>query len=164
MARVADLEVGFRAFVEMTWGDLVRIAGRVVGDDAEDVVQEAYLRMHRVVRGSKPLPKDARAWARTITVRAALDAQRSLLRRLQRLAKALRPASEPPRADAAYELAQVSGWLERLPPAERAALVLSVLEGMTSAEIGAHLGCSAGAVEQRIVRARRRLRALQERV
>jgi RNA polymerase sigma-70 factor (ECF subfamily) len=52
--------------------------------------------------------------------------------------------------------------IDTLPPDQQAALVLKVLEGRSSAEIGEILGCSEGAVEQKLVRARSALRERRE--
>ena len=59
-------------------------------------------------------------------------------------------------------LREVERWMEELPPEQRAALVLSALEGHSNREVADLLGCSEGAVEQRLVRARATLRHRQE--
>ena len=52
--------------------------------------------------------------------------------------------------------------LEALPHAERAALVLVSVEGLSAKEAAFALDCSEGAIEQRLVRARTALRASRE--
>jgi RNA polymerase sigma-70 factor (ECF subfamily) len=49
--------------------------------------------------------------------------------------------------------------LATLPDEQRSALVLQAMEGFTNREIGEIVGCSEGAVEQRLVRARAELKA-----
>ncbi len=55
---------------------LVAIASRVLGDhsEAEDVVQQAWLRLHRTHAEIESLP----AWLTTVTTRLCLDRLRSL--------------------------------------------------------------------------------------
>jgi RNA polymerase sigma-70 factor (ECF subfamily) len=55
-------------------------------------------------------------------------------------------------------LVELSDWMNGLLPEQRATLVLSVFEGMSNLEIAQATGCSEGAVEQRLVRARFALR------
>jgi RNA polymerase sigma-70 factor (ECF subfamily) len=61
-------------------------------------------------------------------------------------------------AEGRLALTELSGWLGDLPSDQQAALVLKAVEGRESAEIAEILGCSEGAVEQRLVRARATLR------
>jgi RNA polymerase sigma-70 factor (ECF subfamily) len=60
-------------------------------------------------------------------------------------------------AETAVALRELSDMLEKLPEEQRAAILLKA-DGMSSAEIGEVLGCTEGAVEQRLVRARATLR------
>ncbi len=55
-------------------------------------------------------------------------------------------------------LVELNDWMNELVPEQRATLVLSVFEGMSNSEISQAMGCSEGAVEQRLVRARVALR------
>jgi RNA polymerase sigma-70 factor (ECF subfamily) len=91
-------------------------------------------------------------------VNAALDARR----------KRKRDASEPlddaaigergSTAEEVVALRELAAWLDELPDDQRTALLLKSVEGMSSAEVAEVLGCSEGAVEQRLVRARATLR------
>ena len=60
--------------------------------------------------------------------------------------------------DARLALRELSEWIAELPEEQRAVVWLKSVEGLESAEIGQILGCSEGAVEQRLVRARQGLR------
>ena len=60
-------------------------------------------------------------------------------------------------------LGELSAMLADLAPQDRAALVLVAVEGLTAKAAAEALGCSEGAVEQRLVRARAALRSRQER-
>lgn len=155
----------FRVIVEGTSRRLYRLAVRMSGDgaEAEDVLQEAYLRAHQALCDGA---WDGRArlttWLYRIVVNTALNARRERARRLRPVADAAGPAVAHAAAPAQEErvaVAQLMTLVRALPANERAALVLKELEGMTSSEIGEVLGCSEGAVEQRLVRARAALRA-----
>jgi RNA polymerase sigma-70 factor, ECF subfamily len=148
----------FRAIVVHTEDRLFRLAARMMGSaaDAEDVLQEAYLKAYRALESSA---FDGRSrietWLYRIVTHAAIDALRSRKRR----------EADPPPADtttegaeAAAALAEIGAWLSELPAAERAAIVLRVVEGLSTAQAAAALGCSEEAVEQRLVRARVALR------
>jgi len=63
-----------------------------------------------------------------------------------------------PLAEARIALTELADWLEALPSEQHAAIVLKCVEGLSSAEVATTLGCSEGAVEQRLVRARAALR------
>ena len=60
--------------------------------------------------------------------------------------------------EARLALRELDRWLGELPAEQRTVLVLRFVEGLTSAEVAEILGCSEGAVEQRLVRARASLR------
>jgi RNA polymerase sigma-70 factor (ECF subfamily) len=59
-------------------------------------------------------------------------------------------------------LRELSSFLSRLPDEQRSALVLRAMEGLSNREIAEILGCSEGAVEQRLVRARAALRDTEQ--
>lgn len=156
----------FRDIVATTSRRLYRLAVRMTGDgtDAEDVLQEAYLRAHQALcDGGWDRRARVETWLYRIVVNTALNARRDRGRRRRALADgasvdgmagAARPAQET-----SVAVAQLMALVRELPAGERAALVLKELEGMTASEIGEVLGCSEGAVEQRLVRARSALRA-----
>jgi RNA polymerase sigma-70 factor (ECF subfamily) len=137
---------------------LLATARRMLGDpaEAEDVTQEAFLRLWRIA----PDWRDGEAAVGTWLHR--LDR----LRRRPRWA-ALEDAGEPPdpaptaidrlvAADRAEALAQA---LAALPDRQRAAVTLRHLEGMGNPEIAEALGVSVEAVESLLARGRRRLAA-----
>jgi RNA polymerase sigma-70 factor (ECF subfamily) len=128
--------------------------------DAEDVVQEAYVKAYRaIVEGRFDGRAKLETWLRRIVVNASIDALRTRKRapKLDEdvLDKSLDASAS---AETALALSELSDWLSELPPEQRATLVLKALEGMSSREIGELLGCTEGAVEQRLVRARAALR------
>ena len=152
------------------YGELVRrhmrrafsIAYRIVRhrEDAEDVVQDAFVRalerLDTLKRGRPFHP-----WFYRIVVNRALSCWRS---RAVRAAEAVpeeavgdsTPEGDAERSELRRRLAEA---LDALPESERIVVQLSELEGLTSAEIAEILGEPAGTVRYRLHQARRRLRA-----
>jgi RNA polymerase sigma-70 factor, ECF subfamily len=148
----------FRAIVDATGERLYRLALRMTGDadDASDVLQEAYLRAHRALRmGEFRGTSQLETWLYRIVVNAALNHRRGRTRHARLVEPDRTTATSP---DTSAEISRVMALVRELPPEQKAALVLKELEGHTSAEIGRLVGCSEGAVEQRLVRARETLR------
>ena len=154
----------FARIVAATSDRLVRLSARILGrlEDAEDTVQESYLRAYRALAaGQFDRQASVRTWLYRIVTNASIDVRRSRRPVVANDTVELEaPAGQggPGGVEARLALAELARWLEGLPEEQRVALVLSALEGLTSAEIGQILGCSEGAVEQRLVRARAALR------
>ena len=141
---------------------LTGLAYRMLGSlaDAQDVVQEAFLRWHGAVKTDLASP---RAWLARIVMRLCLDILKSARTRrehyvgpwlpepiIERL-EAPEPASVDDRIDVPVALMLA---LERLSPLERAAFILHDLFEMELAEIAAALERSEAACRQLLVRAR----------
>ena len=150
----------WRQLVDAHSGALFRYAFRLVGerDAAEDVVQETFLRLWRQARRWRP-EAPVRAWLFRVAGNRAID----VLRRRRNLAE-LDPdqvQAGPGIEERLSELEQVRRVrqaIAALPDRQRQALVLCRLEGMSMAEAGRVLGCSVGAVESLLSRARSELR------
>jgi RNA polymerase sigma-70 factor (ECF subfamily) len=156
--------VDFHALYQRHARDVLRFALYLCGDasHAEDIAAEAF----------------ARAWTasdaiRTATVKAYLFA---IVRNLVReRARSERPRAEldeaivdprpgpPVSADGRIELGAVLAALQRMPEADRAALLMRAQDGMSHEEIAAVLGLSVAAVRVRIHRARLELGTLKVR-
>lgn len=142
---------------------LTGIAARILGSggEADDVVQEAWLRLSGA-EGVEDLP----AWLTTVVTRLCLDHLRK--RRTRGDAEAdvpADPAVVDPEADAV--LAERVGdamdiVLATLAPAERASFVLHDVFGYTFEEVGRVLGRSVVAVRQLASRARRKVLGASE--
>lgn len=150
---------------------LERVAYATLGSraEAEDVVQDAWLRLRRT--GPAEI-RDLRAWATTVVGRLALDALGSARSRREAYVGSWLPepvvtlhgadgADDP--ADrvtldetVSFALLRV---LEALSPAERTAFVLHDVFGLPFAEVGAVVGRSDAAVRQLAARARRHVEA-----
>jgi len=124
--------------------------------DAEDVVQEVFLRVHRA--GTKGV-LDMRAWLARIAFRLAVDGLRKV--RPDELGE-LDPASNAVNAEAVTihreRVHQVRRLIAALPDELRHPLVLSAMEELSTRQIGEVLGISEAAVRGRIFRARQILK------
>jgi RNA polymerase sigma-70 factor (ECF subfamily) len=142
---------------------LLRLAYAELGDlgEAEDVVQEAWLRLERV--GGDAID-DLDAWLTTVVGRLALDTLRSA--RVRREAYVGPWLPEPVVADAGGDPAQrvtldesvsyaLLALLEQLSPAERTAFVLHDVFDVPFGEVAEVVGRTPEAVRQLASRARR---------
>ena len=148
----------FREIVDATSHRLVRLSARIMGSvpEAEDVVQDAYVKAYRAItEGQFDARSRLETWLHRIVVNASLDAKRKRTRAREDAIDSSR--GQDGSAEAAVALRELADMLEALPEEQRAAILLKA-DGMSSAEIGDVLGCSEGAVEQRLVRARATLR------
>jgi RNA polymerase sigma-70 factor, ECF subfamily len=138
--------------------------------DAEDIVQDAYLRAHTYqdsFRGEGP--DSARAWLLTIVRNTAYSWRRregksALTTEFDEAQHSDSVAGEHPEAALLRSAARdtLRRALDQLPPEFREVIVLRELEGLSYREIGAVVGVPAGTVMSRLSRARERLqRALR---
>ena len=137
---------------------LRRLAARVLGDPsgAEDVVQQAWLRLHATEEPIANLP----AWLTTVTTRLCLDRLRARVpvpvEAVEEAATGPDPAEEVALADFVGAALQVV--LDRLSPAERVAFVLHDSFGFEFATIAAALGTTPVAARKLASRARAKVR------
>jgi RNA polymerase sigma-70 factor, ECF subfamily len=127
--------------------------------DAEDLVQETFLRAFRAFDGYEP-GTNAKAWLYTILFRVRTDS----FRRAGRSPKLVELEGEGPVVAPTQERDLVSSQgvaqaLEKLPEAFRAAIVLRDLEDFSYDEIARILDVPIGTVMSRIHRGRALLRA-----
>jgi RNA polymerase sigma-70 factor (ECF subfamily) len=140
---------------------LRRVALRMLGSlaEADDAVQEAWLRLERADAGSV---ENLGGWLTTVTARVCLDMLRA--RGVRREHALDVPASEHAHEDPARELELADSLgpallvvLETLAPAERVAFVLHDMFDLPFEEIAAIVGRSPAAARQLASRARRRV-------
>ncbi len=144
---------------------LTAIALRILGSraDADDVLQEAWLRLSRTDN-----IEDLPAWLTTVVTRLCLDHLRKQGKRFEVESKlSVAPSPSDPEADAL--LAEAIGdamtiVLDTLAPAERVAFVLHDVFGYSFEEISDAMGRSGATVRQLASRARRKVRGLPEAV
>jgi RNA polymerase sigma-70 factor (ECF subfamily) len=134
---------------------LARIAYRMLGSvaDAEDVVQEAFLRWHGTERSGID---NAEAYLVRVTTRLCLDVLKSARRRRETY---VGPWLPEPVVEAEADLADdvtlpLLLALERLSPLERAAFLLHDVFGMAFEEVAGAIGRDPAAARQLASRAR----------
>lgn len=150
-ARAGD-ESAFAELVRAWLPAAYRVARQITRDpaEAEDAVQEAFLRAHRALHRFDPA-RPFGPWILTIAARRALT--RARRRRRDAPLEAAAAAAEP----AAPREAGLSDALDELSPADRAILVLKYKEGLSVSEIARALDIGEPAVKVRLFRARERL-------
>lgn len=184
VARARDGEVqAFRLLVEKYQNKAHAIALGVVGnyEDAEDVIQEAFLKAYRnlsLFRGQSSFY----TWLYRIVFNLAIDLSRKRYRHVEasvgeaaildmspqqgssvesRLLS--RPQAPDERIETSELAAQIRRSMDNLTPEHRAVIVLREIEGLSYAEISDIVGCSKGTVMSRLHHARKRLqKALAE--
>jgi RNA polymerase sigma-70 factor, ECF subfamily len=132
--------------------------------DAEDVVQEIFLQIHRnlsTVKDEARLP----AWIFKIARHAIVDYFRKNARPAEGLADDfdLPAPTEQPEIDlsALQELAHcLEPMIEALPDSYRHAIRLTELRGMAQSEAATQTGLSVSGMKTRVQRARRKLKAM----
>ncbi len=156
-----DLDA-FRQLVDSHLDRAVRLATRILGDAAaaEDVAQEAMLRLWRSAGQVDETRGGLRPWLSRVVVNLAIDSRRSGAKLIT--VEALPEVAEAPlqevsiaRQDASR---RVEAALALLPERQRQALVLFHYEEWSQGEIAAAMGLSTDAVESLIARGRRALK------
>ncbi len=170
-ARQGDSEA-FRALVEQHSRRAFQLAYRITGNeqDAEDVVQESFIRAYRQLNRF-----EARAhfgtWLHRIVANCSVDLIRSRRTRHDHASTDdLGPAEQPEAGTADPERLAASAQIERkvaaamsaLSPLEQAAFTLRHYEGRSIAEIGKTLGLGTSATKHSVFRAVRKLRVALE--
>lgn len=143
----------FASLVARHHSDLIRVAYVVLGDRAlaEDAAQAAWTRAWQRIDQLRD-PAKVRPWL----VAVAANEARQIARRKKPIAD--RGTSSSYGAEADPSLMDLSMALAGLALDERQLLGMRYVIGLTSAEIGAELGLSAGAVRHRLMRVVGRLR------
>jgi RNA polymerase sigma factor (sigma-70 family) len=147
VAAIPPFERFYEERKDEIFGYLVRLLGR---EAAEDAFQETFLRALRAY-GKLTHGRHLRAWAFTIATRVAIDVRR-------RPATATDEAPDVPVVDHRPAYAELEHLADRLPPTERAAVVLRYGYDLSYDDIGAALGSSAEAARAAASSGVRRLR------
>lgn len=149
--------------MEQTHRQVYTLAFRLVGDrhEAEDVAQEAYLRVHRSLRAFRG-EASFETWLHRIVANAAFQQLRrrgrfgDLVEEPERIIQ-LDPG---PSAEDVPARDEIQRALAALPATQRAVVVLRDMYGFSAREVARQLGTTEGAVKVRLHRARRNLRNL----
>jgi RNA polymerase sigma-70 factor, ECF subfamily len=176
LAQAGD-EQAFRRLVERHSRGVFQLAFRLTGSepDAEDVVQEAFLKAYRELKRFESR-SSFRTWLHRVTVNCAYDLLRQRPRHKAESLDAdggeaeggkagggIEPeadgTSRPDRLAFGAEIqGRVRAALELLTPTERTAFVLRHFEGRSLEEIGEALGLRTGATKHSIFRAVQKMR------
>lgn len=175
-ARDGDTDA-FRLLVERHSRGVYRLALRVTGNaqDAEDVVQETFLKAFRQLERFESRASFG-TWVHRIAMNCAVDLLRSRPRREQPAEDAAlegmastpdhaggQHGMSPERLAASIEVGdRVREAMSRLSALERAAFVLRHMEGQSIAEIGRALGIRDNAAKHCVFRAVRKMRMALE--
>jgi len=151
----------FDRIVRAREAQLLRIAYRVLGNwaDAEDVVQDAFLRLHR--HGMEFADESAlNAWLYRVTINRCIDRSRSFTRIAEMPDMPASDFSAEAEAVRAQQKRRLMQAMATLPAKERAAIVLREIEELSTAEVAAILGSTEGTVRSQVSKAITRLRGL----
>jgi RNA polymerase sigma-70 factor (ECF subfamily) len=164
---------GLQALVEMYQAEAVQAACLITGDlaEAEDVVQTLFVRAYEKIQGFDEA-RPFRPWFLRMVVNEALKQAGRSRRRvsldedeaandravLQRLDMTTREPEDAVQRTELIEEMRLA--LDRLSPAQRAAVVLHDFLGLSTAEAAGRLNCAPATLRWHLSAARARLRAL----
>lgn len=164
LARYADGDrEAARVLVTRLTPPVLNLARRVLGnqDDAEDVVQEAMLRLWKMAPDWDPGHARVSTWLYRVVLNLCTDRHRR--RQPVPLPDGWDPADDRPGAAAGLQqkarAAALQAALLDLPERQRQAVVLREFQGLANPEIASAMGLSVEAVESLTARARRALRS-----
>jgi len=164
-------EDAFRVLVERHSRHVFRLACRMTGkpEDAEDVVQETFIRAFRQL-GRFEARSNFSTWLYRIAYNCAIDFIRARPHREQNeereTLESMSDVVTSPGADDMVYAGQISDRvqqaLEELSPKERAAFLMRHYHGHSIEEIGASLGLKTNATKHSIFRAVKKMRVALE--
>ncbi len=144
----------------------LRYAARLLADraEAEDVAQEAMLRLWKVAPDWRAGEAKVATWLYRVVTNLCIDRQRAQGRRgAVALDEVAEPADDAPGPlaglIAADRMAALAAALAALPLRQRQAMVLRHIEGLSNTEIGAVMDLGVEAVESLTARGKRALAA-----
>ena len=163
MQRVAARDgAAFRLLVDAHAATVHRLAYRMMGDpvEAEDVTQDAMLRLWEHAARWQPGGAGAGAWLKRVATNLCLDRLRR--RRFSSDEEVPERADEAPLADAAFDAARTAAAARAavlaLPDRQRLAIVLTYYEGMSNSDAAEALELNIKAFESLLLRSRAALR------
>jgi RNA polymerase sigma-70 factor (ECF subfamily) len=153
----ADLDAAFPSLVADQQDRLFTIAVRVLGNrsDAEEAAQDAFVRAYRALAGypaERIRELRLRPWLTTIVLNVCRN--RTRVRRVATTELAFEPASEPATDPFATRHAR-DLWgrlLSGLPPAQRTAIVLRHVDGLSYTEMAEALDRPEGTLKAQVHR------------
>ena len=155
----------FEELLERYEGPIFRACLRILGntEDARDAAQEVFMKLHRNLR-SFSAEREFSPWLYQIAVNECRDRLRKRREFVPLDDLPLADHSAGPERDASDSERRriLKDGLTRLPEAERAAIVLREIEGLSTAEAAAILGNTEQTVRSQISKGTARLKAFVE--
>jgi RNA polymerase sigma-70 factor (ECF subfamily) len=159
----AGQTAAFRVLLDRHLAGITAVARRMLRDDAEaeDVAQEAFLRLWRSGATLEVGPGGVRPWLRRVVSNLCIDRLRGANRQLvvEEVPEQIEEAGQLASLEQAELSARVDKALKALPERQRLALTHFHFEGMSQSEVAAAMDISDEAVESLLARARRALKA-----
>jgi RNA polymerase sigma-70 factor (ECF subfamily) len=154
-------QAAFSVIVTRHHGRLYALAWRILNDAAaaEDVVQDAMLKLWTGADRFDPSRGLLSAWLKRMVVNQCLDRRRAL-RSVEDIETATGISDDAPLPDVVLDQRHVARAMEEMPPRQRAAIALFYIEGYTMAEVADQLDTNTKSVESLLARGREKLRDL----
>jgi len=150
----------FKILIERYQSQVIGIAYRYVGNshDAEDIAQEAFIRVYKNAGRYQPTAK-FKTWFFRILTNLCLDFRKK--KKPVYFDEFYDTPSDTPTPAEELEISErqkmIHQAIQSLPESQRMALILHHYEGLKYKEISQAMGCSVKAVESLLVRAKRTL-------
>jgi len=158
----------FRELVELHMRRAYDLAYSIVQNhhDADDVAQEAFVRIHRSLVGFRA-EAEFTTWLHRIVTNLALDRSRRRKREHTRMVSLDDPFVDETMKSAAEMLSSdLSQHIERalhtLPTMQRAVVILRHMDGLSTKQVGDILRCSEGTVKTHLYRGLKKMHVLLE--
>jgi RNA polymerase sigma-70 factor (ECF subfamily) len=166
-AQQGDMDA-FRRLVESYMKQAYNIAYGVVNDhdDAQDVAQESFVRIHNSLRSFRGEAQFG-TWLYRIVMNVALNHVSRRKKQVEREVRIPEQLALVVEADTAQHAApDMRGHVERalheLPTLQRSVVILRHLNGLSTKQVSGILQCSEGTVKTHLYRGLRKMRSLLE--
>lgn len=162
MASVQQREqAGFAELVVRHHARCFALAWRVLNDraEAEDAVQEAFLKIWTHAERFDPARGAFGAWLARIVTNCALD-RRRLVKNVVAIEEAARVEDDQPSADRMAQSRDLYTIMAQMPPRQRAAISLFYIDGYSMQEVAEIMQSNVKAVESMLSRGRQALKDL----
>ena len=149
----------FAEFVQTRGPALLRTACFLSGSrhEGEDLLQQSLVNAYASFRRIRE-PAALEAYVRTTMVRACISSSRKGWRKREWSTDVVPETPYSGQQSAVDDRSELWPLLRRLPPQQRAVIVLRYYEDLSETEIARQLGCSTGSVKRHASRALERLR------
>jgi len=158
----------FRDLVERYMKHAYNVAHSFVGshDDAEDIAQETFMRVHRSLSSFRG-DAEFSTWLYRITMNLSLNRLNEKKKKMQREVSNMESVQEsagasPAFSDGADVQMHIERALHRLPTLQRAVVILRHLNGLSTYEVSNILQCSEGTVKTHLYRGLKKMRVMLE--